>query len=79
MNKTYFLCSLTMSYVDLCLYDTYVGRLCYDYDDYTMNLLLSRMLMLCWLTILRWSYDVVLAFMLDTFFTKAYCLQSNQM
>lgn len=30
---TYLLCSLTMSYVDLCLYDAYVG-------DYAMNVMI---------------------------------------
>ena len=38
MIMTYLLCSFTMSYVDLWLYDAYVG-------DYAITMLLSLMLM----------------------------------
>ena len=73
------LCSLTMSYVDLYIWEGYVG------DHATTMMIL---LWLCYYLLglshtftnhLRCSYDVIMPLILGTFCTNVYCLHSNQM
>ena len=70
---TYLLCTFIMSYVDLWLYDSYIGDFVYE------HVVISYAYALYWQTILRCSYDVVLAFILGKLCTNAYCLHANQM
>ena len=67
MIMTSLVCSLTMSYVDLCLYEAYVG----DFDMTMMIMLMNMLYLLCLCLILTkhliCCYDFVRSFILITF------------